>query len=935
LNPVDCLSERNLPGFRDLLYRRGLHSCSVANAIRSVAGISALVMIVSNSVGAPPHPTKPKASAVQSASPAQSPSEASQIVLEVEAAGSGNSLVFSRPDDGIITLNIFYHGRMPIQAEVKTTAFASERGSVKVDILDECGKSVSKRSQPVTLSIQPDAITPLCLFVEALPTAAKYTGRLIITAPGAEPWIKEVTVAQPVTLGTPNGPTPFVLDLQAPGSGEPAVLTRPEDGIVNLNIFYSGKSPIKAEIQTTAFSSDSGSIEADILGDASKPDSKEQQPVTRMVQPNTIVPLTLLVQPLPTTAKYSGRLIISAPGVAPLITAVSIAQPVFPEGTLVLDQTTASQTLEKGKPATFSVVLSEKTGKIPLRGLSVRLEQVSNSPDKGFDLEKNIKFELNGQPVTDFGRYTPATDDTDNRTIPVAGKSVVTVTLNDLQPGDYAVTLRFTASNSASDDAQKFQVNVHVRDPVGWAVVCLLAALILSFAATKVLTDLRRRAKLLQQIHNLQPRWLSSLLPSPAVVWVRAVLHQARRLSRDFWLTSPELIEANVNNVRSVLGVLDRVEQLRQALEVGLEQLVFKRAVLALDNVVARLGTSPLTDSTLQSINADLDAIKDWLNKDKFTETFWEDIRPSLESLRSEVAEAVFPDVADASSFMGKLRDDLRAALDVPPDKRAKPEEAYRDYAKLRILWDQRADPIDDPDRISVREFETLIGAAQADMDQFFKLADNLLWKRIQRKNLTLRVPNADQADDLEAYQMLQFSVDTVDAAIKHSYLFSHKIEYKWCFKREKDWWRSCSEWFWTGRWPGVLPPLQPRSLVPSVVQYFPEPCKVSVSVTLVYENETGAKVTADEKLPIVKSSDFEGFQILKGTGFASWAIAAIVAIATGLSMFYYKGTSWGTYQDYLTLFLWGVGVDQGKNFLQALQAYSGQSAIPSSDSHS
>jgi hypothetical protein len=51
--------------------------------------------------------------------------------------------------------------------------------------------------------------------------------------------------------------------------------------------------------------------------------------------------------------------------------------------------------------------------------------------------------------------------------------------------------------------------------------------------------------------------------------------------------------------------------------------------------------------------------------------------------------------------------------------------------------------------------------------------------------------------------------------------------------------------------------------------------------------------------------------------------IASIVAIATGLSTFYFKGTSWGTFQDYLTLLVWGIGVDQGKNFLQALQTFS------------
>ena len=60
-----------------------------------------------------------------------------------------------------------------------------------------------------------------------------------------------------------------------------------------------------------------------------------------------------------------------------------------------------------------------------------------------------------------------------------------------------------------------------------------------------------------------------------------------------------------------------------------------------------------------------------------------------------------------------------------------------------------------------------------------------------------------------------------------------------------------------------------------------------------------------------------------------SWAIAAgLAAVVTGLSMFYFKGSTWGSYQDYLSLFLWGAGVDQVKTFLQSLQASSTTGAI-------
>jgi hypothetical protein len=73
----------------------------------------------------------------------------------------------------------------------------------------------------------------------------------------------------------------------------------------------------------------------------------------------------------------------------------------------------------------------------------------------------------------------------------------------------------------------------------------------------------------------------------------------------------------------------------------------------------------------------------------------------------------------------------------------------------------------------------------------------------------------------------------------------------------------------------------------------------------------------------ISPSSDFQPYKILEGAEILSGIISVITAIVTGLSMYYFKNASWGTYQDYLTLVLWGMGVDQGKTFVQALKANS------------
>jgi hypothetical protein len=310
------------------------------------------------------------------------PASNAPFVLDLEATPSGTPVLLNRPENGVVTLNIICTGAVAGNAQIVTTAFTSDRGSVTVDIVD-CGNSASKLAQPVPKPVAQNAVVPLCLFIPPLPTAAQYTGRLIIIASGMAPTIKAVTVQNPPTLASA-----FAVNLEG-------VLTRPEDGIISLNLTYSGEAPIQAEVKTTAFTSERGSVAVDILNCAN-PASKEPQPVKIQASPDTVQPLCLFIPSLPTAATYTGQLIITAPGAAPLIKPVNVARSVAQQGTLVLDHATFSQTvspatikqiLSRKAKAAGSVVLREKTGSTPLDGISVRLEQVSSSPDSGFDLK--------------------------------------------------------------------------------------------------------------------------------------------------------------------------------------------------------------------------------------------------------------------------------------------------------------------------------------------------------------------------------------------------------------------------------------------------------------------------------------------------------------------------------------------------------------------
>jgi len=178
---------------------------------------------------------------------------------------------------------------------------------------------------------------------------------------------------------------------------------------------------------------------------------------------------------------------------------------------------------------------------------------------------------------------------------------------------------------------------------------------------------------------------------------------------------------------------------------------------------------------------------------------------------------------------------------------------------------------------------------------------------------LIIQPSRSDSVQPREAYQPLKFEISSGNEQIDQTYLFKHALTFDWTFHLtyRKGWLRII------GRSKELT--LQPQTSEPRVLQYAPRPGWLTVKVKI--RNDTGDSVTLEDvnsvgtALQIAKSSDFGTLSGLAKVEKISWLLASIVAIVTGLSTFYF--------QDYLTLFLWGAGVDQGKNFLQAMQNYS------------
>jgi hypothetical protein len=498
-----------------------------------------------------------------------------------------------------------------------------------------------------------------------------------------------VSADQPKAQTNPNQSknSTFTLDVESSASSGSVTLTRPDNGLVPLNIIYNGPSLKNVPITISGFLSDGGGIplEVKLQSSCGAAPGKDSYSIASDAEPNKLIPLCLVLDKLPLNKPYTGRLTI-APSSSPfVIKTITFNRPVIPQGVLVLDQNAQSQTFSRclfgnsrHTEGIFSVRLREKTSGTPLEGVSVRLES-GGGPENGLDLEKNLTFLWNGKQ-TDL-ELSPPKDAADSRSIGEGRQAVVTVQVHDLKPGDYTAVLRFSAINSSPDDAQKLELHVHIRSAIGWAIFWLLASVGVSFIATKVLTTMRCRASLLAQIRALEPQWFSSALPTPLVVGLRAVLHQTKTLSKRFWLTSPDLIAAHLNDAQRMLHVLDEIRQLRDKLELALEKLVYRRVAVGLDRVVERLGESTLTDTDVQNINLELVKFNSWLDSQQFPTVFWNDIQPALRSLQNEMTAA--PDTRFQDPYVLSLTEAVSQALTTPPTDQAGLEQLYKQYVLL------------------------------------------------------------------------------------------------------------------------------------------------------------------------------------------------------------------------------------------------------------
>jgi hypothetical protein len=627
-------------------------------------------------------------------------------------------------------------------------------------------------------------------------------------------------------------------------------------------------------------------------------------------------------------------------------------------------------------PLVVVVHAREKTRNWPLTGVTARLESGSKTPGAGFDSTSQLEVTFNGQPVPDFfsastlpktlspkadltkidltktdstktgltktdstktdstktdsaktdsaktdstktgsaktdlpktaSSSPPIAPTTSEPMIPEGKQATIKLAFTPREPGEYTIPMRITAANSADDDLQKLIVTLQVRNGVSLAIFVLLFAALFSFLATRVVTMLRQRAAFLIRVRALRPAWLAKERPILPVIWLRATLRLADDLSRRFWLlgSGSSEIDARLTAAAAMLATLDRVRQVRERILTIPEPMVQHRAGWKLDDIVARLGPAPLSDQDIAFFKTQLDAFDQWFDPDpkKKQAAYWENLLPDIQTICAKVPGVTIPE--DNKPLAKELREALEAAQTAATslDLMTKAEENYQ---RLEILLE-----------LCRRKQTDLIGrlgktADEVPIDRVLAVADDAWWALLKKlgDKVTVAGPSAT-LDPLEAYESATFRVETPsEPFLTTTFLMRKKLRYDWTitiFRKEKK-----------------IGDLHVESSQPQVAQYSPTAGSMKATVKISYDGNVGPEISSTELVNVSKSNDFRIFAKYEQADLIAFTLAAAVSVVSGLAVYVLKPTFFGSLPDYLTLFVWGASIDQGKNFLQSLGTYA------------
>ena len=628
----------------------------------------------------------------------------------------------------------------------------------------------------------------------------------------------------------------------------------------------------------------------------------------------SIFRLRLKAPALPHPGKYSGTLAVSLDGKLkqtdrleltrslaprPAKLAVDWKSPAVHERTLSL-----ANALGFIQPGTFNLQLRNASADWPAEGIFLRVLDVTAPPGNNFDPERHLKLTWNGAPADGLWRSPSANSSgrsiAPNQQVAIGGQAW------GLAAGEYTVKVGLGAANATIDNENPVTLKVFVKHGVLLPMVTLLLAIAISWVATKGLEAQRSRGIHLAKVEEVRKgSWRQERDSMPAVA-ARAFLKQAEDRNERWFdaLFGQDTTTAHIAKAELLAKVLDRVRDLRDRINrSGWRPLTVHRADKRLTGILASINPETVDVNAATKIEGQLAELDKWFDPKEHDTLYMGALKNDLETLVEQAKPEAF---APHDKLIEGLRGDIakgRAqgaqASDIGRMERA--------YGILKILWERRRDRDDEALK---RLFDLLHDKPQIDIEDFFDEADDIMWSRLVPADFKFIKPAVKELEPRRAYELIEFEIAPEHPRLGNNFLFKHKATYVWTLEvPDGDKRKTVTE---------------QRTNEPRVVQYAPKPGEYYMTVSLEHKGGPADKRVHSKPLTIIRSSEYGYLSIFRFTEMAALGIATLFAMITGLATYYFGKAAFGSITDYVSLFVWGAGVDQAKNFVQQLGKTSG-----------
>jgi len=576
---------------------------------------------------------------------------------------------------------------------------------------------------------------------------------------------------------------------------------------------------------------------------------------------------------------------------------------------------------------TFSVTIRDKSEQGPYTALRVRFEPPTGAATKG--IASNFSLDALSFWVPNRTGWDPldlahrGKDGSGPAGPPIVnrrGQRTIAVRVESLSPGEYAGALRF-AADGASDDASESKLGLTLQIRHHWTlpVVVILLGSFVGWFGSKYVVAVRRTRALAQQVQALRARANDLARPglgrggwhfpgeaaSYALARVRVVLHQLAGVSRSalrVMVADAEIQERSQDAQRRLTGL----EKLR-AVRVTVESIADGRpaAQLTVGRILRRavsfLDRPNFGEAEQAELTKALDSLNAWLAPETGDVCYRDGITGRLRG--RELPDRLTIDALPHGPLRARLTDlvdGLPSDDAIKQAKSTKLEEYDRRIAETALLWREQALPW-------AADLVTA-SAASTPLDKLFRIADTKVWESLESgaKAKQLRVTRSRGGQEtVETQDLVEIQLTSNVPDLPDSRMVYHPLRVGWTIISLDGGQRSA------------------ETDALTLVQYFPEPGPVRIKTVLLWEGRE-IPVPDDLTLEVVTNPDYRSRAF-----FADWSehavtgVAVLFAVLTAMSTLY--DATFGSFGQYLSLFLWAAGAGAGGNLFKQL----GTSASP------